>query len=121
MVLPAPGLQRWPLRLCPFERPARREKRPEMSSPAVPSLFPSFFIGGFECSMPTLPDGRRLDQIAASQHDIQCAGDYRLLRDAGLLAVREAVRWPLVDRGGRLDFTSLAPCVRALREVGLVP
>lgn len=65
--------------------------------------------------MATLPDGRRLDQIAASQHDRQCAGDYRRLREAGLLTVREAVRWPLVDRGGQLDLSSLAPMVQALR------
>jgi len=83
------------------------------------SPFPSFFMGGFECSTAILPDGRRLDVIAASQHDAQVASDYRLLREAGLLTVREAVRWPLAERGGDVDLSSLVPMVRALREEGL--
>jgi mannose-6-phosphate isomerase-like protein (cupin superfamily) len=69
--------------------------------------------------MPTLPDGRSLDQVAASQHDVRHLEDYRLLREAGLLTVREAVRWPLVDRGERLDFSTLAPMVRSLRQLGM--
>jgi mannose-6-phosphate isomerase-like protein (cupin superfamily) len=83
------------------------------------SPFPSFLMGGFECSTPILPDGRRLDQVAAAQHDTQCRGDYGRLREAGILTVREAVRWPLVDRGEECDPTSLAPMVAALRQTGL--
>jgi len=76
-------------------------------------------MGGFECSTPVLADGRRLDQVAAAQHDRQYLEDYERLRSAGILTVREAVRWPLVERQETYDLASLAPMVEALRETGL--
>jgi hypothetical protein len=41
-----------------------------------PSLFKSFFLGGFECSNHRRSDGRRLDLIAATGHDRWAAHDY---------------------------------------------
>ncbi|HEU4754155.1 MAG TPA: hypothetical protein VFU47_13680 [Armatimonadota bacterium] len=41
------------------------------------SLFPGFFMGGFECSTAILPDGRRLDVLAAPQHDRKYREDLR--------------------------------------------
>ena len=39
----------------------------------VPWLFGSLFLGGFECSTHVTADGRRMDLIAATQHDRQVA------------------------------------------------
>ena len=97
----------------------RKESIPEagvrrQELPDSPWLFGSFFLGGFECSTHRTPDGHRLDLIAATQHDIRAREDYGLCRDLGIRAVREAVRWPLVDRGGVLDLGD----VRRLARIG---
>jgi mannose-6-phosphate isomerase-like protein (cupin superfamily) len=84
-----------------------------------PWLFGSFFLGGFESSTHVTTRGRRLDQVAATQHDLQADEDYALCRRIGIRAVREAARWPLIDRGGRLDLGSVREMVRAGRRAGL--
>jgi quercetin dioxygenase-like cupin family protein len=85
----------------------------------VQSPFPSFFMGGFESSTSVLPDGRRLDLVAASQHDRQAASDYDLMLGAGIRTIRESVRWPLVDREGRLNLASVRRLAPLLRERGI--
>ncbi len=81
--------------------------------------FQSFFMGGFECSTHKRRDGIRLDVIAATRHDVDPAGDYRLLANHGLQTVRDGVRWHLVEqRRGQFDFASLLPMVRAARDTG---
>jgi beta-glucosidase/6-phospho-beta-glucosidase/beta-galactosidase len=83
-------------------------------------LFPSFFLGGFECSTHRLADGRRLDVIAATRHDRFAAADYARLGEAGLLAARDGVRWHLVEpEPGRFDFASVRPLARAARAAGV--
>ena len=52
-----------------------------------PSLFRSFFLGGFECSTHRRKDGRRLDLIAATGDSVQAA------RAAAYAAV-DALDWP---------------------------
>ena len=84
-----------------------------------PWLFGSFFLGGFECSTHLTPEGRRLDVVAASRHDVQAAEDYALCRAVGIRAVREASRWPIVDRGGRLELAGVRELARLGREAGL--
>ena len=79
----------------------------------------SFFLAGFECATGYNRHGEWIDQIAATQHDLFVDDDYRRLRDVGILAVRETVRWPLVDRGGRYDFTTVAPILEASRRHGI--
>jgi hypothetical protein len=39
----------------------------------TPSFFPSFFLGGFECSTHRNIAGRRLDLIAGTRHDLLAA------------------------------------------------
>jgi hypothetical protein len=58
--------------------------------------------------------------IAATQHDKLAREDYRLCRSAGIHAVREAARWPLIDRAGRLELQSVRELARIGREVALV-
>jgi hypothetical protein len=76
-------------------------------------MFRSFFFAGFEGTTTTNVQHQWIDQIAATQHDREADGDYRRLRQAGLHAAREAIRWPLVDRRGKLDFSSVRPFLAA--------
>ncbi len=57
-----------------------------------PSLFRSFFLGGFECSTLRRADGRRLDLIAGTRHDLSAEEDYRQLTEHGIHAARDGVR-----------------------------
>ena len=76
-------------------------------------MFRSFYLAGFECATGYNMHGEWIDQIAATEHDLHADADYRRLADVGIRAVREAIRWPLVDRAGRYDFSSAEPFVDA--------
>ncbi len=83
-------------------------------------MFRSFFLGGFECATGFNREGHWIDLVAATWHDQHAHDDYRRLREVGILAARDAVRWPLVDRGGgHYDFTSIEPVVRAAHRHGV--
>jgi hypothetical protein len=79
-------------------------------------LFRSFFIAGFEGTTASNRHHEWIDQVAATEHDRRADEDYRRLREVGLLAAREAIRWPLADRHGRLDFGSVRPFIEASRR-----
>jgi hypothetical protein len=79
-------------------------------------MFPSFFLAGFEGTTGYNAHGQWIDQVAATAHGRCALEDYRRLGDVGIRAAREAVRWPLVDRRGRYDFSSLKPFLDAARE-----
>lgn len=85
----------------------------------VPSLFHSFWMGGFESATHINRAGVRLDMIADNQHDVQVAHDYTSLREVGMQTARDGLRWHLIERGGRFDFASLAPMAAAARERGV--
>lgn len=77
-------------------------------------MFRSFYLAGFECATGYNMHGEWIDQIAATEHDLHVDADYDRLAEVDIHAVREAIRWPLVDRGGgRYDFSSVEPFVRA--------
>ena len=76
-------------------------------------MFRSFYLAGFECATGYNMHGQWIDQIAATEHDLHVAADYARLGEVGIHAAREAIRWPLVDRGGRYDFSSVEPFVEA--------
>jgi hypothetical protein len=81
------------------------------------SLFPSFFMGGFECASHQLLDGRRLDLTAATGHDRHAAQDYQRLRDYGIGVARDGIRWHLIEPSPyHYDFSSVLPMLRAARE-----
>jgi len=96
-------------------------KAEPISDPAATKrLFQGFILGGFECSIHELKSGRRLDLIAATRHDTFAGADYRRLRDVGMQAARDGVRWTLVEpKPGRYDFTSARPMVRAALQQGV--
>jgi beta-glucosidase/6-phospho-beta-glucosidase/beta-galactosidase len=83
-------------------------------------LFRSFFIGGFECSTHRPRSGRRLDLIAATEHDRCACADYARLREQGILAARDGIRWHLIERMPECyDFSSALPMVRAAHDAGV--
>jgi hypothetical protein len=57
--------------------------------------------------------------VACTRHDRYVDQDYALLREAGISTAREGVRWPLCDRDGSFDFSSLDPMLRAAQEQGV--
>lgn len=95
---------------APARRPWRGEKFP---------LFDSFFLAGFEGSVGLNVHGEWIDQIDATQHARHADDDYRRLREAGLLAARDSIRWPLVDRAGQYDFSCARPLVKAAHRHGI--
>jgi hypothetical protein len=83
-------------------------------------VFRSFFQAGFEGATGFNRHGEWIDQIAATQHDLYADEDYQRLRDIGLLTVREAARWPLIERErGRYDFSPLDPFLAAADKHGI--
>lgn len=81
-------------------------------------MFRSFYLAGFECATGYNMHGEWIDQIAATEHDLHVDADYERLAQVGIHAVREAIRWPLVDHRGRYDFSSAEPSARAARHHG---
>src|SRR3989440_10477564 len=82
-------------------------------------IFKSWFAGGFECSTHRVRSGKRLDLIAATQHDRFAQLDYLRLQRQGIRLAREGVRWHLVEATpGQYDFSSVLPVVRAARATG---
>jgi beta-glucosidase/6-phospho-beta-glucosidase/beta-galactosidase len=79
-------------------------------------MFRTFYLAGFECATGYNMHGEWIDQIAATEHDLHCDADYARLARVGIHAVREAIRWPLVDRSRGYDFSSVEPFARAARR-----
>jgi beta-glucosidase/6-phospho-beta-glucosidase/beta-galactosidase len=92
----------------------KTEQRPSSSR-----LFPSFFLGGFECSTPLNFDRVRIDELVSTGHDAQVRADYRRLRNVGIRAARDGARWNLIDRDGRLEFSSVLPYIEAAQAEGI--
>jgi beta-glucosidase/6-phospho-beta-glucosidase/beta-galactosidase len=89
----------------------------QTTAPPPPSLFNSFFLGGFECSSHRRKDGRRLDLLASTEHDARAANDYRLAARHGIRTVRDGLRWHLIEANPlSYDFSSFLPMLRAARD-----
>jgi beta-glucosidase/6-phospho-beta-glucosidase/beta-galactosidase len=81
------------------------------------TLFPTFFIGGFECASHRLSSGRRLDLLASTAHDEHVRKDYQRLHQHGIRVARDGIRWHLIEPTPyRYDFSSVLPMLRAARE-----
>jgi hypothetical protein len=82
--------------------------------------FGSFLMGGFECSMLRLPDGRRRDLLAETGHDRLAFEDYAALADLGIRGARDGLRWSLIDAGaGHYDWTSAERQADAAKQFGV--
>lgn len=81
------------------------------------TLFKSFWQAGFECSTHKLANGRRLDEVAFTQHDRFTGADFARLKDVGIQTVREGIRWHLIE-GEPLhyDFASVLPILEAAQQ-----
>lgn len=83
-------------------------------------IFRSFFLGGFECSSHRRRDGKRLDVVADSRHDIFASQDYARCTELGIKSVREGIRWPRIEKSeGIYDFSIELSRIRAARESGV--
>jgi beta-glucosidase/6-phospho-beta-glucosidase/beta-galactosidase len=85
-----------------------------------PGIFPTFFLSGFECSTFHWK-GQRRNMIAETQHDRYAQQDYGFLRDVGIAVAREGIPWPLVERDGRYDFSSIDPMIEAMNDAQVIP
>lgn len=84
------------------------------------TFFKSFMMGGFESACHINGQGRRLDMIGQTQHDIQAEQDYALVKSNGIRTVRDGVRWPLIERrSGVYDFSSLETMASAAQKEGM--
>jgi hypothetical protein len=84
-----------------------------------PSLFRSFWQGGFESASHVNRHGVRIDMIARTGHDHRVDEDYAELVRRGMLVAREGIRWHLVDRAGHFDFSSVRPFLQASQRHGV--
>jgi beta-glucosidase/6-phospho-beta-glucosidase/beta-galactosidase len=85
-----------------------------------PTIFKSFWMGGFESACHINATGHRLDMLAATQHDRFVAGDYRNLRAMRIDTARETVRWHRVEIApAEYDFSSVDPYIEAANETGV--
>lgn len=83
-------------------------------------IFASGIMGGFECSTHINHARRRIDVIAATEHDRLAVRDYSRLLDIGIRTTRDGARWHLIEREPyRYDFSSAAVQTRAARETGI--
>jgi len=90
--------------------------------PADASIFPTFFLSGFECSTFLWKDQGRRDLVAETRHREHAQEDYAFLRHLGIGVAREGVPWPLVDRGGgRYDFSLIEPLIEAMHAQHVLP
>ena len=81
------------------------------------TIFPSFFMGGFECSTHRLRSGRRLDVVGATAHDRFARQDYQRLADIGICVARDGLRWHLIEQSpGIYDFSSVVPMLKAAQD-----
>src|ERR671917_2341050 len=84
-------------------------------------IFPTFFLSGFECSTFVWQDQGRRDLVDETRHAEHVEEDYALLRRLGIAVAREGVPWPLVQRGGRYDFSPIDPMIAAMNRSRILP
>lgn len=83
-------------------------------------LFNSFWQAGFECSTQALKNGKRLDMVADTGHDVHFERDFSRLGNIGILTAREGLRWHLIEREpGQYDFASALPIIHAAQRLGI--
>ena len=82
-----------------------------------PSIFRSFWMGGFESACHVNDGGVRLDMLASTQHDRFVIDDYENARTMRIGTVRDTVRWHRVEVTPYCyDFASLDPYIEAARD-----
>ena len=91
----------------------------ERKAAPAPSIFQSYWQGGFECSSHRLGNGRRLDILQSSEHDRLAEADYRQLADHGIRTVRDGLRWHRIEKSsGQFDWSSFDPMLKSAQRSG---
>jgi hypothetical protein len=86
----------------------------------VRPLFNSFWQAGFECSTHVLKNGKRLDLVSSTGHDVLAERDFVRLKDVGMLTVREGLRWHLIETApGQYNFSSALTILEAAQKQGI--
>lgn len=86
------------------------------------SIFPTFFLSGFECSTFDWKDVGRRDLSAEMRHYEHAQEDYAFLRHLGIGVAREGAPWALIDKGGgRYDFSLIEPLLEAMHAQHVLP
>jgi len=85
-----------------------------------PSIFRSFWMGGFESACHINTAGVRLDMLRATQHDRFVKADYEALRSMRIATARDTIRWHRVESAPRsYDFSTVDPYIEAANEAGV--
>jgi hypothetical protein len=85
----------------------------------APSVFRSFWQGGFECSTHRRADGHRIDVHATTGHDMHARQDFSQLAGHGIVTCRSGLRWHVIEPSpGRFDFGSFIAEAKAAQAVG---
>ncbi|WP_185126768.1 glycoside hydrolase family protein [Chryseobacterium taklimakanense] len=83
-------------------------------------LFKSYFMGGFECADHINRTGQRVNLLKETQHDIRAEEDYILLKNLGILTVREGICWSAVEQyPGVYDFSEVGKRMKAAQKHGV--
>ena len=83
-------------------------------------VLPGRVFGGFEGSTMRFADGRRVDCLSDSRHDVLFARDYDLLLEAGIVSVRESLRWHRMQPSpGEFRPEEMIPRLQALQTRGM--
>ncbi|HEY3740210.1 MAG TPA: hypothetical protein VGL53_10215 [Bryobacteraceae bacterium] len=91
-----------------------------MMKRAAGQLFKSFWQAGFECSTHVLRNGRRLDLVASTGHDVWASQDFTALAEMGMFTAREGLRWHLIEQEPRqYDFSSARTILNAAEQHGI--
>lgn len=82
--------------------------------------FNSFFWGGFECADHINRSGDRINLLAETGHDQRVREDYQLLRNIGVLTVREGICWSKAEKAPySYDFSEVKIRIEAADELGI--
>lgn len=85
-----------------------------------PQLFRSFFQGSFACSTACRAEGKRVDLVINSGHDMLLDKDYAALADHHLLTARDGARWYLIEQQpGEYDWSTFTPMLHAAERHGV--
>jgi beta-glucosidase/6-phospho-beta-glucosidase/beta-galactosidase len=116
-----PGYETRPTWVAAIAEPGLKPGPYENGRVDLEPLFNSFWLAGFECSSQIHYRGRgRLDYSAELEHDRRCRVDFAMLAPLGIRAVRDGIRWHLIEmRPGQYDFSSVAPLLQEAETQGV--
>lgn len=85
-----------------------------------PRMFKSFYQGSFACSTACRSEGKRLDLVINSGHDILLERDYSQLAAELVFTARDGARWYLIEKKpGEYDWSTFLPMLQAARNQGI--